>query len=84
LIFPNAGALDEIPEVAIMYAKTHNNIEPGAQKKCNYAWGDIQPENHMFGHGEHVLPGGAARAIHLERNEEFYPKTVIVKKLVED
>jgi hypothetical protein len=67
-----------------MYAKTHNNIEPGVQKKRSYAWGDIEPETQAFGLGEHVLPGGAARAIHAERTEEFFPKTVIVKKTVED
>jgi hypothetical protein len=67
-----------------MYAKTHNNIEPGVQKKRSYAWGDIEPETQAFGLGEHVLPGGASRAIHAERTEEFFPKTVIVKKTVED
>jgi len=39
---------------------------------------------HAFGYGEKRLLNGAARAIMPERIEESFPKTVIVKKIVED
>ena len=41
-------------------------------------------QSHVFGYGEKRLLNGAAQALHHERLEESYPKTVIVKKVVED
>ena len=40
--------------------------------------------NHAFGYGEKRLLKGAQTAIMPERMEESFPKTVIVKKIVED
>ena len=39
---------------------------------------------HPFGYGEQKLLNGAAKSIMPERIEEAFPKTVIVKKIVED
>lgn len=39
LLFPENGATEEYPVYAQMYEKTHNNVDPGAQRKRNYAWG---------------------------------------------
>jgi hypothetical protein len=38
LIYPAGGSLEERPETAAMYAKTHGNIPAGAQKNRNYEW----------------------------------------------
>ena len=38
----------------------------------------------MFGFGEQKLLNGVAKSIHHERYDETYPKTVVVKKDVED
>lgn len=39
---------------------------------------------HPFGYGEKRLLHGAAKAVMPERFEENFPRTVIVKKIVED
>lgn len=39
---------------------------------------------HPFGYGEKRILNGAAKAVMPERVEESFPKTVIVKKIVED
>ena len=39
---------------------------------------------HAFGYGEQKLLNGAAKSIQPERIDEGFPKTVIVKKIVED
>lgn len=83
LLFPNSGARDENPDYARMYEKTHANYAAGAQKSRQYNW-KIDPTQHAFGYGEKSQPNQAARAIHSERVEESYPKTVVVKKSVED
>jgi len=41
-------------------------------------------QTHAFGYGEQKLLHGAAKSIMPERVEEAFPKTVIVKKIVED
>lgn len=38
LIYPAGGSLEERPETAAMYVKTHGNIPAGAQKNRNYEW----------------------------------------------
>lgn len=39
---------------------------------------------HRFGYAEKKILNGAGDALHNERNEEMFPKTVVVKKTVED
>jgi hypothetical protein len=84
--------MEEKAETARMYQKTHGNWGPGEQRKRDYLWeqnpriaegkGDVQA--HPFGYGEKRLLNGAMRAVMPERYEEGFPKTVIVKKIVED
>ena len=44
----------------------------------------MDPITHKFGYGEQVLPNGVAKSVHPERIDEAFPKTVIVKKEIED
>lgn len=75
-----------------MYKKTHGNFAPGEQKSRGYEWGTNNRigdgtgnvTGHVFGHGEKPILHGAAKAVHAERYDEAFPKTVIVKKIVED
>ena len=83
LIYPAGGSLEERPETAAMYAKTHGNIPAGAQKNRDYQW-SIDPRSHVFGYGEKRIPNGAALSIHSERYDCAFPKTIIVEKTVED
>lgn len=84
MLFPAGGAhINEDKEVHAMYRKTHGNYAPGEQKRRDYEW-KFTPEEHCFGYGEKKVLNGAAAALHNERHEEQYPKTVIVKKTVED
>lgn len=67
-----------------MYEKTHGNIPAGTQKT---RYGDEAPFDkytHVFGFGEQRLLNGAALSIHHERVGDSFPKTVIVKKTIED
>ena len=66
-----------------MYSKTHGNFAPGEQKARDYKW-PVDSNQHRFGYGEQKLLGGAAMSIHSERYDQGFPKTVIVKKTVED
>ncbi len=66
-----------------MYAKTHSNIQAGVQKSRDYDW-PVDPTQNAFGFGEKFQTNQAARAVHSERFDGGYPKTVIVKKTVED
>ena len=66
-----------------MYIKTHGNFASGEQKDRNYNW-NFDKTTHRFGYGEQRLINGAAMSIHAERFENTFPKTVIVKKTVED
>lgn len=89
LIYPDKGSLEEKPEVRDMYKKTHGNWAPGEQRQRGYNWdekrfGSDVKTQHTFGYGEKRLLNGAAMAVNPERFEEAYPKTVIVKKVVED
>jgi hypothetical protein len=83
LLYPRGGALDEKQDIQAMYIKTHGNFAAGAQKTRHYDW-PVNPESHVFGLGEVYVPGGVARAVHAEREAGAFPKTVIVKKTVED
>lgn len=90
VLYPMGGSLEERGEVANMYKKTHGNFGPGEQKSRDYDWGanpNITGGNtvaHSFGYGEQRLLNGAAKSVQPERIEESFPKTVIVKKIVED
>jgi len=89
IIYPAGGALDEKRETMEMYKKTHGNFGPGEQRNREYNWAanptiDNRPQTFSFGFGEQRLQNGAAKAVHAERTEESFPKTVIVKKTVED
>ncbi len=66
-----------------MYNKTHGNFAPGEQKAREYNW-PIEKTTHRFGYGEQKVLNGAAMSIHTERYDQGFPKTVIVKKTVED
>lgn len=66
-----------------MYIKTHGNFASGEQKDRGYQW-NFDKSQHRFGYGEQRLLNGAAMSIHKERFENSFPKTVIVKKTVED
>jgi hypothetical protein len=75
-----------------MYVKTHGNYGPGEQRKREYDWvanpriadGSGDTKAHAFGYGEEKLLNGAQKAIMPERYTDGFPKTVIVKKTVED
>ncbi len=66
-----------------MYTKTHGNFAPGEQRNREYQW-TVDTTSHRFGYGEQRLLNGAAMSLHNERFESSFPKTVIVKKTVED
>lgn len=66
-----------------MYTKTHGNFAPGEQKTRDYNY-PVNPVDHRFGFGEKKVLNGAAMSVHAERFESSFPKTVIVKKTVED
>ena len=66
-----------------MYTKTHGNFAPGEQKSRDYNY-PVNPVDHRFGFGEKKVLNGAAMSVHAERFESSFPKTVIVKKTVED
>ena len=66
-----------------MYIKTHGNFASGEQRDRGYNW-TLDKTAHRFGYGEQRLLNGAAMSIHNERFDNAFPKTVIVKKTVED
>ena len=76
--------MNEPPATAAMYEKTHGNIAAGVQRKRNYAWTTVDPVSHSFGYQENALINGVAKSVHQERYDQAFPKTVIVKKEVED
>lgn len=92
LIYAAGGSKEEKNEVKRMYIKTHGNYAPGEQKTRDYEWvnnprvgaGDGETLHHAFGYGEEKLLNGAQKAVMPERAHESFPKTVIVKKTVED
>ena len=66
-----------------MYNKTHGDFAPGEQKDRGYNW-KFDKSKHTFGYGEKRQENGAAMAVNSERFDSNFPKTVIVKKTVED
>ena len=83
MIFPNGVYLSDTKVMTDLYRKTHGNFQPGEQKKRDYNW-KFDPAEHMFGYGEKKVLDGAAKALRPERYGEDFPKTVILKKTVED
>lgn len=73
----------EDENVRKMYIKTHGNFASGEQKDRGYSW-NFDKSSHRFGYGEQRLLNGAAMSLHNERFDGAFPKTVIVKKTVED
>ena len=90
VLYPMGGSLEEKSDTAAQYKKTHGNFAPGEQRTRDYDWaanqriGQGNPGIHAFGYGEQKLLNGAAKSIQPERIDEGFPKTVIVKKIVED
>ena len=82
-IFATQGNIEEDETVRKMYIKTHGNFACGEQKDRGYNW-NLDKTSHRFGYGEQRLLNGAAMSIHNERFDNGFPKTVIVKKTVED
>lgn len=66
-----------------MYRKTHGNYAPGEQRTRDYNWKFDQKEQ-IFGYAEKKVLNGAQQALQVERPEEAFPKTMIVKKTLED
>lgn len=86
VLYPIDGDKEEKADIAKMYNKTHGNFAPGEQRNRDYNWNGagVDKTQHRFGYGEQRLLNGAAMSIHAERFEAAFPKTVIVKKTVED
>lgn len=82
-MYPQGGDKEEKQVNAAMYRKTHGNFAPGEQRDRGYEW-NLDKNNYAFGYGEQKLLNGASKSIHAERTENAFPKTVIVKKTVED
>lgn len=83
VLYPAGYEKEEKQEVAKMYNKTHGNFGPGEQRDREYNW-PVEKAAHSFGYGEKKLLNGAAMSLHSERYDGDFPKTVIVKKTVED
>lgn len=90
VLYPMGGSMEEKSDTAKMYKQTHGNFAPGEQRSREYDWQANpritggQAKAHAFGYGEQKLLNGAAKSIQPERIDESFPKTVIVKKIVED
>jgi len=57
--------------------------DPGAQKERKYDW-TVDKTQHRFGYAEGKILNGASYSLHPERKDGGFPKTIIVKKTVED
>jgi hypothetical protein len=83
VLYPKGYEKEERADIAKMYNRTHGNFGPGEQRDREYQW-PVQKEAHAFGYGEKKVLGGAAMSLQSERYDGDFPKTVIVKKNVED
>lgn len=61
----------------------NRTIDPGVQKERAYNW-NVDKTAHRFGYAEQKVLNGASHSLHPERKAGAFPKTVIVKKTVED
>ena len=87
IVNPQKGPIINDPAVQKMYKKTHGNFEPGEQKDREYDWSknNIDKNTFRFGYQEQIQINGAAKSLHAERSDySSFPKTVIVRKTVED
>lgn len=75
--------MEEKGSTHAQYVKTHGNFDPGEQKQRQYNW-PVEKHVHRFGYGEHQVLNGAKNAVQPERVDEEFPKTIIIKKTVED
>lgn len=83
-IYPRGGAIINSDEAThALYRKTHGNFGPGEQKHRDYNW-NFDLATHRFGYAEKPNLNGASKALRAERLEEEFPKTVIIKKTVDD
>ena len=57
--------------------------DPAVQKDRQYDW-KLDKTQHRFGYAEQKVLNGASYSLHPERKNGAFPKTVIVKKTVED
>ena len=83
LLYPKDGRVQEDPDVKAMYHKSHGTTETGEQLNRKYDW-KIDTTQHSFGLADAKQIDGAAMALQPERYQQDYPKTLIVKKNVED
>lgn len=73
VLYPSGGHIEERNKVN----------DPAVQKERQYNW-NVDKVKHSFGYAEQKVLNGAAHSLHPERKEGGFPKTVIVKKTVED
>ena len=83
VLYPFGREKEETNDVSKMYNKTHGAFGPGEQKSREYNW-PVETKKHTFGFSEGRVPGGASNSLNPERIQGSFPKTVIVKKTVED
>jgi hypothetical protein len=69
-----------------MYKRSHNMYDAGEQKKRNYDWTSVDPNNHRFGKADKLVTNEARFCLHPEAYNEShnFPKTTVVVKNVED
>lgn len=73
ILYPLGGHKEE---------KNRDN-DPAVQKDRKYDW-KLDTAQHRFGYAEGKVLNGAAHSLHPERKEGSFPKTVIIRKTVED
>ena len=73
VLFPAGGEREE----------RNKTNDPAVQKERQYNW-NMDKAKHSFGYAEAKVLNGAAYSLHPERKDGAFPKTVIVKKTVED
>ena len=73
VIYPVGGNREEKNKVG----------DPAVQKERKYEW-PVDQTQHRFGYAEQKILNGAAYSLQFERKGGAFPKTVIVKKTVED
>lgn len=83
LIHPPEGRTAEDEKTRQMYYKSHGVTEAGEQIKRDYNW-PIDKNNHRFGLPDPKQLNGAAISLQPETYGSSHPKTLIVKKTVED
>lgn len=75
VLYPTGGHREEVNHLKAN--------DPAVQKNRNYDW-NLDTKAHRFGYADTKVLNGAAYSLHPERKDGGFPKTVIVKKTVED